>query len=482
VATYPQAGTANDGKIVVAGYAIPVSGRLSEQFALLRYNLNGILDASFGSTGQVLGPNGDARAVAVQPDGKIVAAGQQLSGGSWHFIVTRYNANGSLDTSFGSRGVVTTSIIGRSSCQIFAVTLQADGKIVVAGVTISANTTTNQALALARYNANGSLDTSFGTGGLAFDNLTTPSNLDTVAIGLAIDPGTGQIAVVANDPNFHLRVVRYTSNGSLDNITNDPTNSFGNGAGYETFDGSGQLPILQSGGAVAIQPSNHDIVVAGPNSGHYQSLARLKPDGTLDGGVTVTNIVAASFTYAVKLQADGGILVGANHGPTLMVTRYNTDLTLDTSFGTAGTAQYLPAAPAQNSLSGMALEPDGRIVVAGPDSSVTVVRFLATGPQIGVGSFTASPNPVPPPGSLTLTVSNIIDGNPGASVTQVEFYYYAGGNKVTLGTVTQATAGAWTLTSQNAFGLTTGTYTIYAQAEDSYGVFGDPVSISLTIQ
>jgi hypothetical protein len=112
---------------------------------------------------------------------------------------------------------------------------------------------------------------------------------------------------------------------------------------------------------------------------------------------------------------------------------------------------------------------------------VTVARFLATGPQIG--SFTASPNVVPSGGSLTLTVSNITDGNPGASITQVQFYYYdASGNKVTLGTVTQPTAGAWTLTSQNAFGLTTGTYTIYAQAEDSYGVFGDPVAITLTVQ
>jgi uncharacterized delta-60 repeat protein len=238
---------------------------------------------------------------------------------------------------------------------------------------------------------------------------------------------------------------------------------------------------LQSSRAVAIQPSNHEIVVPGPNSGGYQTLARLKPDGTLDGGVTVTNILAAGSFYAVNLQANGGILVGATGNANLMVTRYNPDLTLDTSFGTSGAARYTVAPPNQDSFSGMALEPDGRIVVAGNYGGVTVARFLATGPQIGVGSFTASPNPVPPPGSLTLTVSNITDGNPGASITQVEFYYYAGGNKVTLGTVTQPTAGAWTLTSQNAFGLTTGTYTIYAQAEDSYGVFGDPVSISLTV-
>jgi hypothetical protein len=65
----------------------------------------------------------------------------------------------------------------------------------------------------------------------------------------------------------------------------------------------------------------------------------------------------------------------------------------------------------------------------------------------------------------------------------VAFYYYdSSGNKVTLGTVSQSTGGAWTLTSATAFGLPSGTYTLYAQAEDNYGIFGDPLTMTLTIQ
>jgi hypothetical protein len=84
--------------------------------------------------------------------------------------------------------------------------------------------------------------------------------------------------------------------------------------------------------------------------------------------------------------------------------------------------------------------------------------------------------------SLTLTASNITDEIPSATITQVAFYYYdSSGNKVTLGTVSQSTGGAWTLTSATAFGLLSGTYTLYAQAEDSYGVFGDPLAITVTV-
>jgi hypothetical protein len=76
-----------------------------------------------------------------------------------------------------------------------------------------------------------------------------------------------------------------------------------------------------------------------------------------------------------------------------------------------------------------------------------------------------------------------VDLTAGATITQVAFYYFdSSGNQVTLGTVTVSSAGSWTLTSATAFGLPAGTYTIYAQAEDSYGVFGDPVAITLTVQ
>jgi hypothetical protein len=110
-----------------------------------------------------------------------------------------------------------------------------------------------------------------------------------------------------------------------------------------------------------------------------------------------------------------------------------------------------------------------------------VACFLPSEPQ--TGSLTASPNPVPAGGSLSLSSSNITDANPGATVKPVVFYYYdSSGNQVTLGTVTASSGGTWTLTTAKAFGLPPGTCTLYARAKDSYGVFGDPDAISLTVQ
>src|SRR5262249_25106599 len=147
------------------------------------------------------------------------------------------------------------------------------------------------------------------------------------------------------------------------------------------------------------------------------------------------------------IQADGGILVGATGAPpTAVVTRFNPDLTLDTSFGAAGVATYATSAPRTSvTFESMALEPDGRIVVAGfyegTTSEVVLARFLATGPQIG--SLTASPAAG---GDITLTVSDITDGNPGAIVAQVSFYCFdPGGNKVSLGVGIPDGSGAWSV-------------------------------------
>lgn len=463
VTTYPQAGTANDGKIVVVGHEISSTGR--DYFAVARYNLDGSLDTTFGTTGEVYGPAGWATAGAVQPDGKILAAGTSGSA----FAVVRFNADGSLDKTFGNRGEATTTITAKGSDEIWAIGLQADGKIVVAGATEAANSTARQ-LVVARYNANGSLDTTFGRGGLALSHLaTSPADSGSnEGMGLAIDPGTGQVVVEMASPEstpYPAMLVRYTSAGVLDT-------SFA-GTGYETLDGTAGLPSLSSNGTVAIQPSDHRILlVAG---GLSQSLVRLNADGTLDGSAPFT-VAYRSPVFAVKVQSDGRILVGANTVPrSIVVTRYNTDLTLDTSFGAAGVATY--ATSDSDSFEGMALEPDGRIVVAGrylgrTTMGVAVARFLATGPEIG--TLTAAQQS--PGAFVTLTAGNIVDENPNCAITQVEFYYFdSNGTKVTVGT--SYGQGGWTVTCL----LPAGTYRLYGQAEDSYGVFGDPTALDLQV-
>src|SRR5262245_54163007 len=125
----------------------------------------GALDTTFGTGGKVrtsVGP-GDSEALALvrQPDGKLVAAGFASNGSTDDFALARYNANGTLDTSFGSGGKVLTAI-GSSHDGISALVRQPDGKLVAAGWSATA---VGQVFALARYNPNGSLDTSFGSGG-----------------------------------------------------------------------------------------------------------------------------------------------------------------------------------------------------------------------------------------------------------------------------------------------------------------------------
>src|SRR5437764_451212 len=126
----------------------------------------GTMDPTFGVSGRVLNNLGFASAFAtcmsVQPNGKLLVGGRAQVGSGYDFLLARFNANGSLDTTFGSHGVVTTDF-GSDQDAASAMVVQADGKIVLAGQTLSVGTSYD--FALARFNANGSLDTTFGSAG-----------------------------------------------------------------------------------------------------------------------------------------------------------------------------------------------------------------------------------------------------------------------------------------------------------------------------
>jgi hypothetical protein len=169
------------------------------------------------------------------------------------------------------------------------------------------------------------------------------------------------------------------------------------------------------------------------------------------------------------------------------VARFNNDGSLDSSFGSGGTSssglrQGIPFDHA------VTLEANDDIVETGttflssptgPIAAFAVARYLPSEPEIG--SFTASPNPVPHGTVTTLTASNLTDANPGATITQVAFYYIdSTGTKQVLGYGTADGLGDWTFTL--TVNLAPGTYTLYAQAEDSYGVFGDALALTLTVQ
>src|SRR5439155_1583059 len=213
-----------DGKIVVAGWAWNGSNR---DFALARYTANGALDPNFGTNGKVTTPIGNsdelAFDVAVQNDGKIVAAGWSSNGSNRDFALVRYTAGGALDPSFGTGGMVTTPIGSRHDIGQ-SVVVESDGKIIVVG---SSDNGSDFDIALVRYTANGALDPSFGTGG----KVTTP-------IGSSADLGSslallrdGKIVVAGWSTvgaNFDIALLRYADSGALGAVKLD-------GQGMGTF-------------------------------------------------------------------------------------------------------------------------------------------------------------------------------------------------------------------------------------------------------
>jgi uncharacterized delta-60 repeat protein len=193
-----------DGTIVAAGLTESLSvnemglGAVVAAFALARYHPNGSLDATFGTGGKVTTafgttafggsfPSAAASSIALQGDGKIVAAGSATFGSQFAFGLARYNPNGSLDATFGTGGKVTTPF-GTIDDETSAIALQGDGKIVAAGTIASYDSEIGQgaaAFALARYNPDGSLHATFGTGGqvwTAFGGTLTAAAASSIAL------------------------------------------------------------------------------------------------------------------------------------------------------------------------------------------------------------------------------------------------------------------------------------------------------------
>jgi uncharacterized delta-60 repeat protein len=205
-----------DGRIVVAGYTTDES---KKQCALACLKANGSLDTSFNGTGKVVttfGGDGDAegQGVAAQSDGKTVVVGYATVGGVQQFAVERYKTDGALDTSFGGTGRVLTAV-GISGSNAAGVALQKDGKIVVAGYAVN-NSGRVYDFACLRYNADGSLDQSFGDHG----KVTTDVG-DGKATSLAVQDNKIIVAGSAYDgDNNEFAVVRYNASGKLDTSFN----------------------------------------------------------------------------------------------------------------------------------------------------------------------------------------------------------------------------------------------------------------------
>lgn len=213
---------ANDGKIVVAGYANPI-GAPDSDFALARYHgligtgAPGTLDTTFGTLGKVTtdfgSPSDDSiHAVAIQGDGKIVAAGWTNVNGNFDFALARYNPDGSLDTiGFGTLGLVVTPLAGAQFAQ--SVAIQSDGSIVVGGYSTQFGT---DDFFLVRYDSSGNLDTGFnGSGMITADFGGSADRIESVVI-----QSSDQKIVVAGSSDQvgtqDVVVARYGITGVLD--------------------------------------------------------------------------------------------------------------------------------------------------------------------------------------------------------------------------------------------------------------------------
>ncbi len=340
---------------------------------------DGSLDTSFDTDGKVITDfsqgnttSSDAgNCVAIQSDGKIVVAGNYWAGTVRDFAVTRYNSDGSLDNTFGGDGKVTTDIIndvwGGGSDEAYDVAVQSDGKIVVVGTTSSGDG--NDYFAVVRYNTDGSLDNTFSSDGMT---ITYFGGNIQQANGVKIQ-SDGKIVVAGyvedySDPDtliINFAVARYNANGSLDN-------SFDSDGILTTDFNNGGQDFAQD---VVVQ-SDGKIVVVGYTQNFTDgdiALVRYNTDGSLDtsfdtdGKLTTDFGVGYDYGYAVTVQTDGKILVSGQVADASLdnfgLARYNADGSLDTSFDTDG--KVLTNFTSYSYGYDIAIQSDGKILVGG---------------------------------------------------------------------------------------------------------------------
>ena len=335
-------------------------------------NKDGSLDNSFGNDGIVTTPGGAGYGVKIQSDGKIVVAGVSSD---QKFAVTRYNSDGSLDNTFGNGGIVITQV-GNGWNYSNALALQSDGRIVLAG--IYEISTSNSGIALIRYNSDGSLDNSFGNNGIVALDITGGYDY---ANSIAIQSSDQKI-VIGGQGNG-VMVARFNSNGTLDN-------TFGTNGIIST-----QVGSSSGSNSMKLQP-NGKIIVTGTamdSQGYTQFLTiQYNSDGSLDpsfgaGGI-VTTSVGTGFQGGqdIAVASNGKIVVGGTRqlssAQEFILVRYNSDGSIDNSFGIGGIVHASPIG-IFDALRSVAFQADGKIL-AGGFSVIDTTGVPPNNPQIGM--------------------------------------------------------------------------------------------------
>jgi uncharacterized delta-60 repeat protein len=314
-----------NGELLVAGHQGDPSAD-SEQAVIERLFPNGSIDPSFGTGGKVVtgtaGENDAAYSIGLNASGQIVIAGTHAG----EFAVWRFNANGKADNTFGTMGLAATSL-GSSDDIAYGFAIGSNGSIVLGG-------SSNGAFAFARFTANGTLDTTFGTGGRALFGVAGGTD---VVGAVAIEPD-GNIVAAGSD-GTNVDVLSLTPAGSQDPGFAGGNTLVLNDLGVRTDLGT---PDFTEG--LAIQPNGQVLVANRTTDGHF-GVVRINSDGSLDNGFGSAGLATADFggddeADAVEVQGTGQIFAigttDAGGSPQTAVAAFTTDGRPDPTFGVGG--------------------------------------------------------------------------------------------------------------------------------------------------
>lgn len=347
---------------------------------------DGVLDNTFGTGGKVSTSfirQDEINDIAIQADGKIVAVGicvntvttlQMIS-------VARYNSNGSLDNSFGTNGLVTTTVVANFDCSASAVKLQTDGKIVVGGQANDTATTAaqNGRFLILRYNTNGTLDNTFATNGIFSVTNTSTVAPDANANDLVIQTDgkivlCGYIAQTISSNNLYF--IRVNTNGSFDN-------TFGTNGIANIVTPLGQAAptamVLQADGKIAFSGFVDNTTTNSP------FVSRLNTNGSIDQTFGSNGFVQPSYSSSTAFL---GIAIDAaqfiytcgvdNNGS--VIAKFNSTGAADATYGNAGHVITSMSTAQNETLNDLVIQSDGKVVAAGDaDGHFAVMRTLATG-------------------------------------------------------------------------------------------------------
>ncbi|MEJ2615848.1 MAG: T9SS type A sorting domain-containing protein, partial [Ignavibacteriaceae bacterium] len=379
-----------DGKIITAGYS---DARGDDDIVIIRYNTNGTPDNTFGLSGIVFtgdrSSQEEARSVIIQSDEKIVAVGYSLNGSTTDFVLARYKTNGTPDSTFGINGIVKTLDLGHKG--FYSTVIQSSdtgsGKIIVGGCT---NFYGTYDFTLARYNPDGTLDNSFGKDGTTITVISSSSDIANSIILQSADNGENKIIVggISSQSGVSdFALARYNFNGTIDS-------TFGEDGIVTTTVGRSQnkafSTVIQNDGKIivagtTINETNFDAALI-----RYTSDGNL--DNTFGANGSV--IVGGSrdeciYSAAIQWAGSGGekIIVGGFSSESgtkdFVLARFNLDGTLDTTFGNGGTA-VTPIGSAHDEINSITVQENGKIIAAGytdngSDKDFAIARYMPDG-------------------------------------------------------------------------------------------------------